>query len=63
MSRDALQAALGLRDRKSFRARYLTPALAGGLIEMTSPDKPNSRLQQYRLTERGREWPAQRESG
>ncbi len=54
MSRDALQAALGLRDRKSFRERYLRPALAGGLIEMTSPDKPNRRLQRYRLTERGR---------
>jgi hypothetical protein len=55
MSRDALQAALGLRDRKSFRERYLQPAIAAGLIEMTRPDKPNSRLQQYRLTERGRQ--------
>lgn len=56
MSRDALQTALGLRDRKSFRERYLQPAIAAGLIEMTRPDKPNSRLQQYRLTERGRHW-------
>jgi Fic family protein len=53
MSRDELQSVLGLQDRKSFRARYLTPALAEGLIEMTIPDKPNSRLQKYRLTERG----------
>ncbi|MCG6117348.1 MAG: Fic family protein [Aquimonas sp.] len=55
ISRDALQSALGLHDRKSFRERYLNPALAQGLIEMSLPDKPNSRLQKYRLTDRGRE--------
>jgi Fic family protein len=54
MSREEIQSALGLQDRKSFRARYLTPALAEGLIEMTIPDKPNSRLQKYRLTDAGR---------
>jgi Fic family protein len=53
MSREALQAALGLQDRKSFRERYLKPALDDGLIEMTLPGKPNSRLQKYRLTEQG----------
>ena len=56
MSREALQTALGLQDRKSFRERYLKPALADGLIEMTIPDKPNSRLQKYRLTDKGRQW-------
>lgn len=50
--REALQALLGLSDRKSFRERYLKPALALELIEMTRPDKPNSRLQQYRLTQK-----------
>ena len=54
MSREQLQEALGLHDRKSFRERYLRPALAEGLVEMTLPDKPNSRLQRYRLTETGR---------
>ncbi len=53
MTREALQAALGLSDRKSFRERYLKPALDEGLIEMTIPDRPRSRLQQYRLTDRG----------
>lgn len=55
MSREALQSALGLQDRKSFRERYLKPALADGLIEMTVPGKPNSRLQKYRLTDKGRQ--------
>ena len=50
------QAALGLSDRKSFQERYLKPALAEGLIEMTIPSKPNSRSQKYRLTSKGREW-------
>jgi hypothetical protein len=59
MSREALQAALGLLDRKSFRERYLKPALADGLIEMTIPDKPNSRLQKYRLTDNGGQRKAQ----
>lgn len=58
MSREALQAALARQDRKSFRERYLRPALAAGLIEMTIPAKPNSRLQKYRLTDKGRQWPA-----
>jgi Fic family protein len=59
MGREALQAALRLSDRKSFRERYLKPALADGLIEMTIPDKPNSRLQKYRLTDKGRQWLSQ----
>src|SRR5690606_39264518 len=60
MSREALQQALGLQDRKSFRDRYLKPALAQGLLEMTVPDKPSSRLQRYRLTDKGRQWLEQR---
>lgn len=35
-------------------AAYLSPTLEQGLVEMTVPDKPNSRLQKYRLTARGR---------
>lgn len=54
MSREELQDVLGLQDRKSFRARYLKPALDDELLEMTIPDKPSSRLQKYRLTEKGR---------
>lgn len=53
MTRGALQAATGLASRRNFEQRYLTPALAAGLIEMTIPSKPKSRLQKYRLTAKG----------
>jgi Fic family protein len=49
-----LMAALALKHRASFRRRHLHPALLAGLIEMTLPDTPNSRLQRYRLTAKGR---------
>ncbi|MDD5884974.1 MAG: hypothetical protein PUC66_02895 [Erysipelotrichaceae bacterium] len=39
---------LGLSHRPTFRKNYLNPALAQGVIEMTIPDKPNSRNQRYR---------------
>ena len=54
MSRRQIQDALGLRDRKSLRRRYLLPALESGYIEMTRPDAPSAANQQYRLTELGR---------
>ncbi len=53
-SPNALREGLGLTDRKSFRQLYIDPALALELIELTIPDKPKSRLQKYRLTEKGR---------
>ena len=53
-TRDALMSQLGLKDREHFRTGYLVPALEAGLVEMTLPDKPTSRLQKYRLTEAGR---------
>lgn len=52
--RSDLQVRLGLSDRKSFRELYLAPALEAGLVEFTIPDKPNSRLQAYRLTALGK---------
>ena len=39
---------LDLSHRPTFRKNYLNPALAQGVIEMTVPDKPNSRNQRYR---------------
>lgn len=56
MTRQDFQDALGLTDREHFRKTYLAPALELGVIEMTLPDKPNSRSQRYRLTALGQRW-------
>lgn len=56
LGREVLQQRMELSDRKSFRQTWLAPALASGMIEMTLPDKPNSRRQQYRLTAKGQFW-------
>ena len=54
MSAREILHALGLSDRKSFRQRYLLPALEHALVEMTWPGSPTARNQKYRLTARGR---------
>ena len=54
MSRQELQNALSLKNTDYFRLTYIIPALEKGYIEMTLPDKPNSRLQKYRLTNKGK---------
>lgn len=54
MNRTELQAKLQLKSQANFRDRYLQPALAAGLIEMTIPDKPRSSKQKYRLTKKGK---------
>ena len=46
----------GRSDRTKFRHQVLHPLIAEGLLEMTVPDKPRSRLQKYRLTAKGRAW-------
>ena len=45
---------LGLKHRAHVREHYVNPSLGGGWIEMSIPDKPNSRLQKYQLTQAGR---------
>ena len=53
MSPTELVLTLGLKDRRNFRDGYLAPALSAGFVERTIPDRPNSRLQKYRLTAKG----------
>jgi len=54
LSRSEVQRLLELKDEKNIRIRYISPALKNGWLELTIPDKPNSRLQKYRITEKGR---------
>ncbi len=46
-TRKTLMEKLGLKSRDGFRRNYLQPALEMNLIQMTLPDKPNSRNQRY----------------
>ena len=48
LSATQLMQRLGLSHRPTFRKNYLNPALKNGLIEMTIPEKPNSKNQKYR---------------
>ena len=50
-----LMAVMGRTNRTKFRNRVLRPLLDAGLIEMTIPDKPTSRMQRYGITAAGRE--------
>ena len=52
-TRQELQLALNLKSRANFEDRYLKPAIEAGYVMLTIPDKPRSRLQKYRLTDKG----------
>lgn len=45
---------VGRSDRTKFRDSLVRPLIEAGLLELTIPDKPRSRLQHYRVTEAGR---------
>ena len=53
LSARALAEALGMRSKTGALKRTLGEMLAEGLIAYTLPDKPSSRLQEYRLTPAG----------
>lgn len=45
---------IGWKNRTKFRQKYIIPLLSEKLIVMTIPEKPQSRMQKYLLTELGR---------
>lgn len=53
MSNEEIREAFALKSRRHLRDTYINPGLADRLIEPTIPDKPTSRLQNYRLTPAG----------
>ena len=52
-TRAELQQAAGVANRPHFSTAYLAALVRAGWLEMTIPDKPNSRLQRYRTTASG----------
>ena len=53
-TREELQQAAQLKDREHFRKNYLEPLVTSGYLKMTIPDKPNSPLQSYSTTQKGK---------
>jgi ATP-dependent DNA helicase RecG len=54
LSANDLMALLGLKTKTGAFKRSVNELIDGQLIERTIPDKPNSRLQKYRITPKGR---------
>jgi len=54
LSREELQSVTGIKHREHLRKAYIEPLITSGWIERTIPDKPTSRLQKYRATEKGK---------
>ena len=58
-----IQVVAGIRHRETFQRNYLDHLLNEGWVERTIPDKPQSRLQKYRMTEKGVNFLAKRING
>ena len=54
LSATDLRKAMKLRNAPDFRERYLRPLSRDGYIEFTLPNAKKSKLQKYRLTDKGR---------
>ncbi|MFC2453216.1 MAG: Fic family protein, partial [Tannerella forsythia] len=50
-SREEMMEFVGLRNRDHFHKKYLRPLLEQEKIEMTIPEKPQSKNQKYRTKE------------
>ena len=55
VSASEMRRKLGIMNASKFKKKYLDPLIELGVIKMTRPEVPNSRLQQYVLTETGKE--------
>jgi ATP-dependent DNA helicase RecG len=53
-SREEILKHLGLINHSLNFNNHIKPLIEYGIIEMTIPEKPNSRLQKYRLTQKGK---------
>ena len=60
LSSGDITAALGKEYYSGHLRRIIKMLLSDGIIEYTIPEKPRSRLQKYRLTEKGRQMLAQK---
>lgn len=56
MTMSEMMDACNMKSRMRFRDNYVTPALKDATIERKYPDQPNHPKQQYRLTEKAKEW-------
>ena len=63
LSTSELARKVGISQAKDVRRRYLRLLLDMGLVEYTIPNKPNSKLQQYRLTAKGTEFAERQDAG
>ena len=61
LSSGDITAALGKEYYSGYLRRIIKMLLADGIIEYTIPEKPRSRLQKYRLTEKGRQMLSQKD--
>jgi hypothetical protein len=59
LSKSEIAAAIGQQTASGKLHERIRQMLTNHLIERTIPNKPNSRLQKYRLTAQGRAWLAQ----
>jgi len=56
LSTNELTKILGLRSKTGAFKRTIKELMDRKSIEFTIPDKPNSNLQKYRLTDAGKQW-------
>ena len=56
LSNAEIRAVFQLKDRRRLREAYITSAMKEYLICYTIKDKPQSRLQKYRLTDKGKQF-------